>query len=252
MPNPSGMGGLMEGIAKGVSGGMENYAQLAVAEINKEEKRALFEMDMSVKLFSNKDLPLAIRKKAWKVWQKGNKDWNTGLQVPDISDEMWEGKSLDPFLKQLKEAMKNTDLNDAQRLETLREIETDVMAVLGIDDAKVVGPFKEQVKEQAFAKGIIGLGAGKTIPEVSALLTTTKEGRGVMAAGMKAKADAKTKTSWQRKTRTYVDDGKLYKQDYDYNPKTRTEIKRGEPYLARDLGSALEQWLTGNDPKKIF
>ena len=73
-----------------------------------------------------------------------------------------------------------------------------------------------------------------------------------MAAQKKADAEKPSTERWQRKTKTYVDNGKLYKQDYDYNPITREEKSAGKPYLSRDLGSALEQWLLGNDPKKIF
>lgn len=63
---------------------------------------------------------------------------------------------------------------------------------------------------------------------------------------------APTKPGWQRKTRSFIDNGQMMKQDYDYNPKTRKEVKAGKPYKARDLGGALMQWLQGNDPKGIF
>ena len=63
---------------------------------------------------------------------------------------------------------------------------------------------------------------------------------------------SKTATGWQRKTRTYIDDGKQYKQDYDYNPKTREEKLVGEPYETKDVGSAIMQWLNKTDPEDLF
>ncbi|MGB2806342.1 MAG: hypothetical protein WBC22_01270, partial [Sedimentisphaerales bacterium] len=165
-------------------------------------KRALFETEMSVKLFANKDLPLVIRKKAYTVWKKHNKNWNTGLQVPDISDEMWESTGLDPFLKKLKAAMVNKDLSDVQRLETIREIESEAMGVLGIADAgKVVGPFKEQVKEQSFAAGTGMLTKDAMSDEARGLLAMSEPGRAVV----------KTRVAARDKSKFGIGDKPIYK-----------------------------------------
>ena len=83
-------------------------------------------------------------------------------------------------------------------------------------------------------------------PEGKTRYEMPKMSRGREVAGGAERA------SWQRKTRTYSDDGKQYKQDYDYNPKTREEKVVGKPYETKDVGSAIMQWLNTNDPKELF
>jgi len=88
----------------------------------------------------------------------------------------------------------------------------------------------------------------KTKVKATQAQTLAKEKRG------KEEWDRRQKVSigWQRKTRTFTDNGQTMKQDYDYNSKTREEKLVGKPYQSRDVGSAVERWLNKSDPNKIF
>ena len=149
--------------------------------------------------------------------------------------------SKDSYLKKLGTALKTPNI------ENLRDFNDTVSIVAKYpkmfpefdfkeDRKRIVDAISEDMKEKK--KAPTGLELYQKDPE--AYKKFKEAGR------------APTEKGWQRKTKTYIDNGKLYKQDYDYNPKTREEKSAGKPYLSRDLGSALEQWLLGNDPKKIF
>lgn len=190
MPNPSSFGAFAEGIASGISGGMENYANLAIAKIDKDEKRAMAAGQMSYKIFTDENLPLEVRKRAYKAWQQSNKDWQTGIQAPDFPDEYWENKKLTPFFKRGQNILKNKDYSLKEKMGYLRGLEVEAMDAIGVDASKALGPLQEQVRTQAFAKGT-GMLTEEVTPEARALLTMHPKGIEVLTkrAELKAKAE---------------------------------------------------------------
>lgn len=161
--NPSPIGAFAEGIAGGMKGGMENYVQLAIAGIDREQRKAIAAGEMSYKIFSDENLPLEVRKKAYEAWRQGNKDYNTGIKAPDFPDEYWTNKKLTPFFKKGQAILKNKEYTLQQKMEYLRGLEVEAIDSFGAGASKVFEPLKEQVGQEQ----VSGLfkPTQKTIPE---------------------------------------------------------------------------------------
>lgn len=269
--------------AKGMEPGFMGYMQIAMKKIDMEEKRAIAAGEMNFKIFTDENLPVKMRKQAYQDWGKSNKDWNTGIQAPAFPDEYWENKKLTPFFKKGLAVLKNKDYSRQQKIEILRGLEAEAIDAMGTD-VKIFKPLIKQIETGMERKGVSGLftdpqkqaaamaGVGyKDIVKkpktptpsmyelqdvgdgkIQKMKWNPKTRQHDIPFGKPYKKKAEAKVGWQRKTKTYVDNGKLWKQDYDYNPKTREQKNVGKPYLSRDLGSALEQWLLSNDPKGLF
>jgi hypothetical protein len=225
--NPSGIGGLAEGIAGGVQSGMQNYLQLVLRKIDKQQQADIMGAEYDYKLFANPDLPIAVRKKAWKSWQKRNKNWNIKIESPDFPDDMWNNKVFNDFAKKGLKIISNKDYSLQEQMDFLTALHAEAVGTIGAGKETGVEPLIKGVETKAFAKGIGGVGQGKMTPETRGLLAMTPKGRGVLTEHAKPAPLPK-----QPAISMYVDKniGQGKSQKFQWNPKTRAhDIPFGEP-----------------------
>jgi len=215
---------------------LEKHHEDALAEIDKQEKKALRFGQESFKLFADENLPLNVRKQAYKDWGKVNKEWQTGVSAPDIPDEYWTNKKITPFFKRGQKIVDNKDYDTQDKLRYLKELELEALDSFGGKDKGDVksafGPLESSIKQQAVS-GMMGKGGpltqglSQTYGQQTTGAISGLVGEVGMplkdAAGLFSKESGRGKDSWQRKTRTIEKDGKVYAQDYDFNPRTREE-----------------------------
>lgn len=230
MPNLSPFGAFAEGVAGGISRGMENYVTLAIKKIDLDQKKAAASAEMSFKIFTDENLPVEVRKRAYRTWQEVNKGWRTGIQAPDFPDEYWHNKKLTPYFKKGQAILKNKDYSPQEKMGFLRELEVEVIDALDVDTAKGLRPLQEQVRERAFTRGMGALAPGEVAsPEVRGLLGLSEKGREVLAARARAREPKKPAVSMYEEKA--VGDG--MKQKFRWNPRTRQhDIAFGKPYKA--------------------
>ena len=145
MPNnPSSWGAFAEGIAGGIKGGSENYFAGVLKKIDRDEKRAIAQGEMSYKIFTDTNLPVEVRKRAYKAWQTGNKDWDTGIQAPDFPDEYWKNDKLTSYFKKGQAILKNKEYSIQEKMEFLQGIEREAMDALGTTATDVLKPLKAE------------------------------------------------------------------------------------------------------------
>ena len=227
MPNPSPFGALAEGIASGAQGGMQNYVQLVLKKIDKQQQADILGASYDYKLFADTNLPTAIRKKAWKSWQKRNKNWNTKIDSPDFPDDIFNNKEFNEFAKKGLKIISNKDYSLQEQMDFLTALHAEAIGTIGAGKETGVEPLIKGVETKAFAKGMGGVGQGKMTPETMGLLAMTPKGKGVLTEHAKPAPLPK-----QPAISMYVDknisQGKA--QKFQWNPKTRShDIPFGEP-----------------------
>ena len=222
--NPSGLGGLAEGIAGGVQSGMQNYIQLVLGKIDKQQQADIRGAEYDYKLFADTNLPVAIRKKAWKSWQKRNKNWNTKIDSPNFADDMFSNKEFNEFAKKGLKIISNKDYSLQEQMDFLTALHAEAIGTIGAGKETGVEPLIKGVETKAFAKGIGGVGQGKMTPETRGLLAMTTKGRGVLSEHVKPAPPVKQPaiSMYQEK-----DIGKGQTQKFRWNPATK---KHDIPY----------------------
>lgn len=221
--NPSPTGGFLSGIAGGISGGMESYVKLVMAGIDRKQKEDWLTASRNQDIFSDPNQPLPIRKKAFELWLTKNKDWNTGIEVGDFPDEMWEDKKLDPYFKRAINIRNNKNLTKLEQVESVKGIIEEAGLALGLKKAAPLKPVLEGLQTGAFKMGAGRLGKTGLTPEIVNLLGETKTGRGMVAERLKP-IKKKTPAISQYKTMS-IGGGKF--QEMEWNPETG---KHDKPY----------------------
>ncbi len=134
---------------------------------------------------SNKNLPLAVRKKAYQHLQGLNQASGVGMEMPDIPDEAWESKSLNQYLVKAKNVMGDKNIPLQVKMESLVGLEQEAMAAMNIEDVGKVSPAfapaKERIEEQAFATGMMFRDRDESPILSGQLLSMSQQGRGVLA-----------------------------------------------------------------------
>ena len=232
--NLSPAGGFMEGVAKGISGGMQNYARLKQASQEEEQRRDEQAAMYEFKLATDTNIPLAIRKGALESFNARNKKWKTGVRFPTISSEMWDSPDFNKYLKKVKAIQENKDYSLQDKLRFTRGIIAEAEGVLGIE-AKALKPFETELQEQAFTKGTAGMlpgGGGAISPEQRGLLAKSTTGRSIVQERMKPVPSPKAPTTPMYKTMD-LPGGKT--QEMRYNPKTKKhDIPFGKPKTGKE------------------
>lgn len=261
MANMSPMGAFASGIAGGIESGMANYIKGMNEKIDKQEKQDMFKMNQAFKFFTDENLPVAIRKQAYKVWQDLNKNWNTGLTPPDFSDEYWSDKKLTPFFKKGLGIMKNDDYTDKEKATFLRELDIEIADSLGLSPKERLENIQTNIKGEQTA-GAFSPRAGQPSPLMTGFTGAYgKEAAGGIGAATQAgvpmhEAAAmfpKKKTVAPPTTPMFTDkqleSGAVQKMQY--NPQTREYDKPfGKPKTAKDgqyfrLGNSYYQVVGG-------
>lgn len=222
--NPSGLGGLAEGIAGGIQSGVQNYTQLVLNKIDKQQQADILGATYDYKLFSDTNLPVTIRKKAWKSWQKRNKDWNTKIESPDFPDDIWNNKEFNIFAKKGLKIITNKDFSLQEQMDFLTALHAEAVGTIGAGRETGVEPLIKSVETKAFAKGIGGVGKGKMTPETRGLLAMTPKGRGVLTEHAKPAPPVKQPAVSMYQTK---DVGEGQTQKFRWNPATK---KHDIPY----------------------
>lgn len=245
--NPSPWGGFMEGIAKGVEGGTQAYIQKQMLEIDKKQQASQLRAKANQDMFSNKDLPLKVRKQAWKNWLKENADWNTGIKAPDFPDEMWEDKRLNEYFKRAIKIRDNKDYGLEDQIKFTKELMAEATSVLGQSAGAALNPVLGGMESEAFKVGVSGLGKGQLTPKTIGLLGESKAGRGMLAEQVKP---VKPKTPAIPLYETMeIGNGKTQKMKW--NPETRKhDIPYGKPVQGKTasyhrIGSTLYEFRDG-------
>lgn len=114
--------------------------------IDQQQKQDQAAGEMSFKVFSDENLPAKIRTQAYQTWQRVNKDWNTGIQAPEITDEDWGSKKLTPFFKRGQAILKNKDFSYPEKIEFLRELEVEAIDSVGTKASSVLKPLRENIQ----------------------------------------------------------------------------------------------------------
>ena len=224
--NPSPWGGFMEGLAGGIKGGAAAYIEGRMLEIDEKQKASQARAKMNQDMFSSKDLPLKIRKQAWKNWLKENADWNTGIAAPDFPDEMWEDKRLNEYFKRAIKIRDNKDYSLEDQIRFTKELMAEATSVLGQNAGSALDPVLGGMKTEAFKLGVGGLGKGELTPKTIGLLSGSKAGRGMLAEQVKP---VKVKTPaiplYEK-----MEIGNGLTQKMKWNPETRKhDIPYGKP-----------------------
>ena len=225
--NPSGLGGLAEGVAGGVQSGMQNYIQLVLGKIDKQQQADVRGAEYNYKLFSDPNQATVIRKKAWKAWQKTQKDWNTGIESPDFPDDMFNNKEFNKFAKKGLKIISNKDYSLQEQMDFLTALHAEAIGTIGAGKETGIEPLIKGVETKAFTKGIGGVGQEKMTLETRGLLAMTSKGRGVLTEHAKPAPLPK-----QPAISMYVNKniGQGKSQKFQWNPKTRThDIPFGKP-----------------------
>jgi hypothetical protein len=226
--NPSPFGAFAEGIAGGITGGMENYVKLAMAKIDQQQKEALARSKSNQDLFSNTNLPLSIRKKAWKEWAQTNKDWQTGIDAPELPDEMWEDKRLTNYFKKAIKIRDNKNYSISDQIKFTRALIAEAGSELGKNAADSLKPVLKGMQTESFALGTGALGKGKLTPEIRQQLAASESGQKVLI-GRAKEVHPKAPTPAMYETKSV---GKGMSQKFKWNPETQKhDIAYGKPRL---------------------
>jgi len=305
MANPSPWGAFAEGVAGGISGGMQNYAVGAMRAFDVKQKKSekrlatafelagMYKGDAQNDIVKNQILPameelgyytneeikgfgdsfdantptgktlLDGAIKTFKSYTKGNISGTDALEGLNVLISGYQGeltKEQEGSLKSMREGIKS---GEEQKSFTT-----------GMGLVETGQPLSQEALS-AFSKTAEGreyATARRTRRETSK--TPTPSGYEEMSVGegkvQKMKYNPQTKkhdipygkpyvkkapSGWQRKTRSFTKNGKAYKQDYDYNPKTRESVDAGGAYEYKDIGSALMDFFnkdSSNDPDKVW
>ena len=224
--NPSPWGGFMEGLAGGIRGGTAAYIEKQMLEIDQKQQASQARAKANQDMFSSKDLPLKIRKQAWKNWLKENADWNTGISAPDFPDEMWEDKRLNEYFKRAIKIRDNKDYSIEDQIKFTKELMGEAVSILGQSVGAALEPVLSGMETEAFKVGVSGLGQGQLTPRNIGLLSGSKTGRGMLSEQVKP---VKPKTPAIPLYETMeVGNGKTQKMKW--NPETkRHDIPYGKP-----------------------
>ena len=247
MMNPSPWGGFMEGLAGGIKGGAEAYIEKQMLEIDQKQQASQARAKTNQDMFSNKDLPLKIRKQAWKNWLQENADWNTGITAPDFPDEMWEDKRLDAYLQRAIKIRDNKDYGVSDQIKFTKGLIAEAISVLGQSAETALKPVLSGMETEAFKLGVGGLGKGELTPKTIGLLSGSKAGRGMLAEQVKP---VKVKTPAIPLYETMeIGNGKTQKMKW--NPETKKhDIPYGKPVQGETasyhrIGSTLYEFKGG-------
>jgi hypothetical protein len=158
-----------------------------------------------------------------------NKKWETGVEFPAFSDEVWGSGDFNKYLKKMKAIQDNKDYSLQDKLRFTRGMIAEAESVLGAK-AKAFDPFVSGLKEEAFVAGTAGMkpgGGGTVTPEQRSLLAVSKEGRSIVQERMKPAAPAKTPAISMYET---MDTGQGTSQKFRWNPKSKQhDIAVGAP-----------------------
>jgi len=171
-----------------------DYAKM-MKELDAQEAKDKETGNQAHEIFLNDNYPEENRFNSYSVLTDLNKKWNTGLYQTPLPKDFFKNKTFTPYLKKLKSVHNDKNMDHNEKINKYTEIQAEVI---------------DYVESSKAAKGI------KLMDDI---VTPPKTDTG---------------TSWQRKTRTFVEEGKIYRQDYDYNPKTKEEEPFGTPYLFKE------------------
>ena len=178
--NMSPFGGFAEGIASGIRGGTENYIQGMMKKIDMEQRKALVQSDTDQKIFSDKNMPLVLRKAAWERWGKANTDWNTGIKVPNnLPDYIWEDKRFDKYQQRLLKIQNNKNYSLPQKIEAAKALFEEATNILGKEVAAPLEGGVGKLQRKALVSGVGKLGS-KLSPETAELLSFTETGKDII------------------------------------------------------------------------
>lgn len=234
----AGWGGLMEGVASGVSGGTKAYYE---GQARRKEQQAEMQKQIVAKaervakrayeIATDNNAPKEVRKQAWATWSKVNKEQNTGIQGPEIPDEMWDDSKLQGYLKRGWAILNNKKYNLQTQIDMMKELEREAQLVLGSGTAEHFTSMHKELETKGFTKGIVGLAeTGKPTAETAGFLAKSVEGRKALAKTVKAPATVKPPSIPMYVTQN-IEGGK--EQRMQWNPKTKDhDIPYGEPKKA--------------------
>lgn len=227
--NPNPFGAFAEGIAGGVEKGVSNYVKMAMMKVDQQQRKDEIGAQYDYKLFSDTNLPLEIRKRAYESFQKRNKDWNTGISAPDLPNDMWDKPDFNKVLKKGLAIISSKEYSLQEKREFLGALHAEASITLGKGAGEALQPMIRGVESQAFAKGTGMLAKGGMTPETRGLLAMTPKGQDIMAERAKPikppKPVAPTTPMYKKQ---HIGGGMV--QEYKWNAKTQAhDIPHGKP-----------------------
>ena len=178
--NPSPFGGFAEGIASGIKGGAENYIQGMMKKIDAKEQKDIAQSKIDQNTFSDENMPLTLRKMAWKRWLGTNKSWNMDFEVSDnLPDYIWEDKRFGKFQQRLLKIRNNKDYGLPQKIEAAIALFEEATNILGKEMAAPLKSGVTELRRKALVSGVSKLGS-KLSPETAKLLSFTETGKDII------------------------------------------------------------------------
>ena len=173
-------GSFAEGVASGIKGGTENYIQGMMKKIDAKEQKDIAQSKIDQDVFSDKNMPLALRKVAWKRWVGTNKDWNTGFEVSgDLPDYIWEDKRFGEYQQRLLKIRNSKNYGLPQKIEAAKALFEEATNILGKEMAAPLKGGVDELQRKALISGVGKLGS-KLSPETTNLLSFTETGKDII------------------------------------------------------------------------
>lgn len=131
--NPSPMGGFMEGIAGGITGGMKNYVQQKREKDEEKRAKATRLNSRDFAIFTNKDLPKEMRMRHYGAYDKRMKNIDPNYMGYELNESSFENKSLQNYMDKWNKILGNEKLSQEEENEAISALSNEMMADPSVD-----------------------------------------------------------------------------------------------------------------------